>query len=346
MDRVRLALDSAAASGLIPHGASVLLAVSGGADSLALLHGASEVAAESGWTLTVGHVHHGWRGREADRDLQFVEAHARRLGLPVLSRHRDARAASRELRLSPEAGARHVRYESLLEMAAEAGAVRIATAHQEDDVLESHLLAKERRGGLALLAGPREWRGDGVVRPLLAVSREEILRYLAARAIPFRRDASNGDLRLSRNRIRRAVAALDAAQRGRLLGEIGRLRDERDRLERELAGRVLPRLRFAPGAAFAEAAFLAGLPEELLRAAVETLALPFARPGRPPMTGPEREQILERLAAGGDFRFEAGRRIRFERRGSLFSVLPAAAARQAAVYHLPIDTSAGSEIAS
>jgi len=64
------------------------------------------------------------------------------------------------------------------------------------------------------------------------------------------------------------------------------------------------------------------------------------------MTGPEREQILERLAAGGDFRFEAGRRIRFERRGALFSVLPAAPSPRPPVYHLPIDTSAGSEIAS
>ncbi len=341
MDRVLQALASAASQRLIPRGSRLLLAVSGGADSMALLHGAAEVAAEAGWSLSVGHVHHGWRGREADRDLQFVEAHARRLGLPFLSRERDARSASRELRLSPEAGARHVRYESLLEMAAEAGAVRIATAHQEDDVLESHLLAKERRGGLALLAGPRESRADGIVRPLLSVSRAEILRYLADRAIPFRRDASNGDLRLSRNRIRRELANLDVAQRTRLLAEIATLREERNRLERELVGRVLPRLRLAPGAAFAEAAFLAALPAELLRAALERLALPFARPGRAPMTGREREQILRRMAAGGDFRFEAGRRIRFERRGALLSVRPAPA-----VYHLPIDTPAVSETAS
>ncbi len=340
------ALERAAACGPMPRESSLLLAVSGGADSMALLHAAAGVAAGTGWTLAVGHVHHGWRGREADRDLDFVGEQARRLGLPFLSRHRDARAASRELRLSPEAGARHVRYEALREMAAEARAGRIATAHQEDDVLESHLLARERRGGLARLAGPRESREDGVVRPLLSVSRAEILQYLAERGVSFRRDASNGDLRLSRNRIRRDVAELAAGERLRLLDEITGLRRERDRLERDLAERVLPRLRFAPGAAFAEAAFLADLPAEILRMTLERLALPFARPGRPPMTGRERERIRERLASGTDFRFEAGRRIRFERRDALFSVRPAPSSPKAAVYHSPIDTLTVPESAS
>jgi hypothetical protein len=61
----------------------------------------------------------------------------------------------------------------------------------------------------------------------------------------------------------------------------------------------------------------------LQRLAVEEAALPFARPGRPPMTGREREQILARIHSGSDFRFEAGRRIRFERRGATLRVGPA-----------------------
>ncbi len=59
------------------------------------------------------------------------------------------------------------------------------------------------------------------------------------------------------------------------------------------------------------------------------------------MTGREREQVLRRLASAGDFRFEAGRRIRFERRGALLSVGPAPA-----VYHLRIDTPTVSETPS
>src|SRR5262245_15478258 len=106
----------------------MLLAVSGGADSMALLHGAAETAPAAGWVLSVGHVHHGWRGREADRDLAFVEEHARRLSLPFAALRRDARDASRRLGLSPEAGARHVRYQALHEISAGFGARLIATA--------------------------------------------------------------------------------------------------------------------------------------------------------------------------------------------------------------------------
>src|SRR5438105_5801655 len=205
MDAVTRALDHAAGNGLPPRGAPILLAVSGGADSMALLYGAAELAPETGWRLSVAHVHHGWRGRDADRDLRFVAAHARRLGLPFLSRRRDARAESRRLGLSPEAGARLVRYDALSEMASEAGATRIATAHQREDRIEAHLLARRRKGGLPSLAGPRESRSHGVVRPLLGVSRAEILEFLEGRGLSFRRDASNGDLRLDRNRICREI---------------------------------------------------------------------------------------------------------------------------------------------
>ena len=155
-------------------GRPVLLAVSGGADSLCLMVAAFERAGRHGWSLGVGHVHHGWRAREADRDLAFVRDHARRRGLPFLFRRVDARTASRRLQVSPEAGARSVRYAALAEMAREFGAARIATAHQQDDRVESYLLALRRRGGVASMAGPRRRRDDGVVRPLLSVRRVQI----------------------------------------------------------------------------------------------------------------------------------------------------------------------------
>jgi hypothetical protein len=65
----------------------------------------------------------------------------------------------------------------------------------------------------------------------------------------------------------------------------------------------------------ADAGLLGAFPQEVQRRAVEEIAIPFGLPGRPPMTGREREEILRRLATGRDFRFEAGRRIRFVRRG-------------------------------
>jgi tRNA(Ile)-lysidine synthase len=324
MDAVLAALEKAAEGGLMPPGGSHLLAVSGGADSMALLYGAAESVQATGWRLSVGHVHHGWRRREADRDLAFVRVHAGRLGIPFFSRRRDARGEARALKLSPEAGARHARYAALREIAAEAGSDLITTAHQRDDRIESHLLARERRAGLAGLAGPRRRRPDGVVRPLLDVSRREILAFLSERGLVHRRDASNGDLRLARNRIRRAVAALleergEEALRG-IEADIERLSQERDSLEREFARTVEPRIFLGAGTVMADAPYLQSCERNLQRMAIERAALPFALPGRAPLTGREREQILARLREGGDFRFEAGRRIRFDRKGSVLRV--------------------------
>jgi len=323
MDAVLAALESSAETGLIPSGARVLLAVSGGADSLALLHGAAEIVAETGWLLAVAHVHHGWRAREADRDLAFVAGQARRLELPFASRREDARAQARRLRLSPEAAARHVRYAALAEMAAETGSSLIATAHQGDDVLESHLIAVRRRGGVSRLGGPRERRGDGVVRPLLGVSRAEILDFLAARSLPYRRDATNGDLRLSRNRARRDIAAMDEAARREMSERVSACRDRTRRLEEEFAAAILPSIRQVGNGVEADASRLQDADEELRRLAIDRLASPFARPGRAPATGREREALVARLGSGADFRFEAGRRIRFERRGTRLSIRPA-----------------------
>jgi tRNA(Ile)-lysidine synthase len=81
----------------------------------------------------------------------------------------------------------------------------IATGHTRDDQAETFLLRLLRGSGLLGLGGIFPVRSDGVVRPLLELSREELLEYLRRSGIPFRKDRSNRDLRHLRNRIRRRV---------------------------------------------------------------------------------------------------------------------------------------------
>ena len=204
-------------------------------------------------------------------------------------------------------------------MRREAGAGRIATAHHAGDVLESYLLARERRGGIASLAGPRERREDGVVRPMLEVTRAEIEEDLEARGLTWRRDRTNGDLGLARNRIRRRIAGAAPAIRREWEAGAAECRRRRDALDAAFAAVIAPALRRGPGTALIDARLVETSPAELQRLALEAAAAPFSRPGRPPMTGREREQVRERLASGKDFHFEAGRRIAIRRRGAFLS---------------------------
>ena len=244
MDAVLAALENSAETGLIPSGATVLLAVSGGADSLALLHGAAEMVAEerdgsSPWrTSTTG-------GEPGRRIATSPSSPGRRGGSSSrsASSSRTPAAQARRLRLYPRGG----RAPRALAPRSRRWPRRparglIATAHQGDDVLESHLIAVRRRGGVSRLGGPRQRRGDGVVRPLLGVSRAEILDFLAARSLPYRRNATNGDLRLARPR----AARPRGDGRGRSTGDG---RNGRPRLgtglglEGKVAAAILPSIR-------------------------------------------------------------------------------------------------------
>ena len=130
------------------------------------------------------------------------------LGVPVLVR----RVAPRRLREGGpsrsrptlQEAARRLRYDALPEMAAAAGAERIATAHTLDDQAETVLLRLLRGSGPAGLGGIPERSPDGrIVRPLLAVSRAEIERFARARGLLWREDASNRDPAYARARLRR-----------------------------------------------------------------------------------------------------------------------------------------------
>ena len=183
---------------------TVLVAVSGGADSVALLRGLIALSGESARHLAVVHVNHHLRGRESDGDEQFVRGLCEHLNLPCEVMHVQLAGAGSGGSL--EALVRRERYRLLCEAAGRRGARYVATAHTADDQAETILHRVLRGTGLTGLAGIpftrrlSEW--TTVVRPLLGVSRQEVVAYLRECRQSFRQDSSNQQTSFTRNRIR------------------------------------------------------------------------------------------------------------------------------------------------
>lgn len=218
---------------MLPEGGVVLCALSGGRDSMALLQLLGEMAAAGGFTVAAAHYNHHLRPT-ADRDEAFVRAWCRERGVPLLCGGGDVRGFAREAGTSLEDAARTLRYR-FLEAAADAlGAGRIATAHHREDNAETVLLHLLRGAGLQGLGGIPPVRGR-IVRPLLAVSRAEIDRYVNEKCIPYVDDESNQNTVYTRNRLRLEALPLleDLAPgcTGRVARTAALLREENDYLD-------------------------------------------------------------------------------------------------------------------
>ena len=204
-----------------------VMAVSGGVDSMALLHMLARQMA--GDELVVAHFEHGIRP-DSIEDLWLVEDAARRLGLPFIYEHGHLGEGASELQ------ARDARYGFLRRVQAEQGARAIITAHHQDDVLETAILNGLRGTGSRGLSSLQS--SDELVRPLLHVPKQELVRYAQANGLVWREDSTNQDLRYRRNYIRhKLVPRLDPPQRAALLARIAaavRLNREIDQLVRDL----------------------------------------------------------------------------------------------------------------
>ncbi len=190
---------------LLESGQTLLVAVSGGADSVALLHLLHGLAGRRRWSLAVAHLHHGIRGAAADEDAAFVKALARGLGLPCMVGRVRVPALAKRRGISLEMAAREARYAFLARSARQAGAAAVAVAHTADDQAETVLLRLLRGAGAAGLGGisyAATHHGVTVIRPLLDISRRDILAYLKEGGIAWREDESNSDRAILRNRVR------------------------------------------------------------------------------------------------------------------------------------------------
>ncbi len=219
MNRCQSFTDSLA-EGLIrlnPDRQAILLAVSGGADSMAMLHGTVAIAQQLGLTrIEVAHLNHGLRDSESQADAALVAQTCRTAGIEFVLGTIDSAVLKKDSRGSLEESARTARYHFLSRVARQRNLPLIATAHHQQDQVETVLFSLLRGTGLRGLQGIPPTRPDSpgsqIIRPMLMIDRPAIEQYISNQKICYRDDASNESPDFARNRIRILLKALPAEQ--------------------------------------------------------------------------------------------------------------------------------------
>ena len=230
---------------LIDKGERIICAVSGGADSMALLWGLYLLREKLGIQLEVAHFNHGLRGAESDGDATFVEAFCKDYQIRVHMHGGQVMTGKKGL----EAAARDARYAFFQTLDG-----KVATAHTADDNAETVLMHLVRGTGLKGLGGITPHRGK-IIRPMLSVTRHQVLDFLQEYHIPYREDSSNHSDQFLRNRLRHHVMPLLKVENPRLAENLSamalRLREDEEALvmlsgDDELP--AVPKLRQLPSA--------------------------------------------------------------------------------------------------
>jgi tRNA(Ile)-lysidine synthase len=193
---------------MLESGDRVVVGVSGGPDSMALLYALNRIKKKNNLTLKVAHLNHGFRGKEAQKEAEFVEEMAKKLKLFCEVKTFDVPAYKKKTSLSSQEAARVVRYQFLEEVREQFQASKIALGHNADDQAETLMMWLLRGTGLKGLSGIPPVRENVIVRPLIETTREEIEEYIREKEIPFVIDSSNQKTDYLRNRIRHEIFPL------------------------------------------------------------------------------------------------------------------------------------------
>lgn len=192
-------------------GETMVVGVSGGADSVCLVHVLWQCQRELGVKLHVAHLNHQLRGAESDADARHVSELASCLNIPSIIECCDVAAYRDQKHCSLEEAAREMRYKFMAKVAGVAGASRIVVGHTRDDQVETILMHLLRGTGVAGLRGLQPQSSircseDGdkvtIVRPMLEITREDVLSYCQQHKLSPRSDSSNLSLSFFRNRLR------------------------------------------------------------------------------------------------------------------------------------------------
>ena len=178
----------------------IILTVSGGVDSMVML----SLFQKMEYPFVVAHCNFHLRGEESDGDEMFVREYCDKNNIKLFVKQFDTNGYASENGVSIEMAARNLRYEWFAQLLKELSFTWIATAHHQDDLLETMLINLSRGTGIRGLTGIAVKSGN-IVRPMLFVNRDKILQFAESEGISFRNDSSNDDVCFQRNRIRHII---------------------------------------------------------------------------------------------------------------------------------------------
>lgn len=181
-------------------GKQLLLAVSGGIDSVVLTHLMKKLK----YDISLAHCNFGLRGKESNKDEQFVIALGEQLNVPTHTIQFDTENHAAKNKISTQMAARELRYNWFQELCLQHKLDYILTAHHKEDVLETVLLNLTRGTGLDGLTGIPEMNGN-IIRPLLHFTRNDIIVFASRNKITWREDQSNSTIKYVRNKIRHKI---------------------------------------------------------------------------------------------------------------------------------------------
>lgn len=238
--------EEAAEAGWLTPDMAIVAAVSGGPDSMALLRllrGLSEIAP---LRVVVAHANHQFRGAESDAEEALVRGVAEAWGLPFESAALNVPAYIAETGMNAQSAAREKRYAFLLEAARKHGCSAIALGHHADDQAETVLMRVIRGtgpGGLSGMPRTRREKEMELIRPLLRITKRELLAYCKRNEVPYAVDSSNADRHYFRNAVRLDVLPMLETHNPRLKESLVRLAELAEADDAYLEGETLKAFR-------------------------------------------------------------------------------------------------------
>ncbi len=182
---------------------TILLTVSGGIDSVVMC----ELFKQAGYKFGIAHCNFQLRGDESEGDENFVEELAEKYGVKFHSVSFDTSTFAKKNKLSIQVAARKLRYEWFEEIRTQFDYSFIATAHHQDDSIETFFINLIRGTGIAGLHGilPKQ---NNIIRPLLFTNKNQIEIFAKKNKLKHREDSSNASDKYLRNKIRHQLIPL------------------------------------------------------------------------------------------------------------------------------------------